>query len=87
MGPLIPLCWTSGDVSSGFQRQSGQPYSHWYTCVVVLSGYIPTGPTILLKLQHVVAMAATFTCLRFLNQSQPDPMDHANGNPQGHHLH
>ena len=28
MGPLIPLFWTSGDVSSGFQSQSGQPYSH-----------------------------------------------------------
>ena len=27
MGPLIPLFWTSGDVS-GFQSQSGQPYSH-----------------------------------------------------------
>ena len=24
---LIPLFWTSGDVSSGFQSQSGQPYS------------------------------------------------------------
>ena len=27
MGPLIPLFWTSGDVSSGFQSQNGQPYS------------------------------------------------------------
>ena len=27
VGPLIPLFWTSGDVSSGFQSQSGQPYS------------------------------------------------------------
>ena len=27
MGPLIPLFWTSGDVSSGFKSQSGQPYS------------------------------------------------------------
>ena len=27
MGPLIRLFWTSGDVSSGFQSQSGQPYS------------------------------------------------------------
>ena len=26
MGPLILLFWTSGDVSSGFQSQSGQPY-------------------------------------------------------------
>ena len=28
MGPLIPLFLTSGDVSSGVQSQSGQPYSH-----------------------------------------------------------
>ena len=28
VGPLMPLFWTSGDVSSGFQSQSGQPYSH-----------------------------------------------------------
>ena len=27
MGPLIHLFWTSGDVSSEFQSQSGQPYS------------------------------------------------------------
>ena len=27
MGPLIPLCHISGDVSPGFQSQSGQPYS------------------------------------------------------------
>ena len=26
VGPLIPLFWTSGDVSSGFQSQSGQAY-------------------------------------------------------------
>ena len=28
VGPLIPLFWTSGDVSSGFQSQSEQPYLH-----------------------------------------------------------
>ena len=28
MEPLIPLFWTSGDISSGFQNQSGQPYLH-----------------------------------------------------------
>ena len=26
--PLILLFWTSSDVSSGFQSQSGQPYLH-----------------------------------------------------------
>ena len=28
LGPLVPLFWTSSDVSSGFQSQSGLPYSH-----------------------------------------------------------
>ena len=28
VGPLIPLFWTSGDVSSGFQSQSRQHCSH-----------------------------------------------------------
>ena len=27
-GPLLPLFWISGDISSGFQSQSGLPYSH-----------------------------------------------------------
>ena len=29
LGPLVPLFWISGDVSSGFQSQSGLPYSHY----------------------------------------------------------
>ena len=29
LGPLISLFWTSGDVSSGFQSQNGQPYWHF----------------------------------------------------------
>ena len=29
VGPLISLFQTSGDVSSGFQTQSGQPYAHY----------------------------------------------------------
>ena len=28
MGPLICLFWTSGDISSAFQSQNEQPYSH-----------------------------------------------------------
>ena len=28
LGPLVPLFWISNDVSSGFQSQSGLPYSH-----------------------------------------------------------
>ena len=28
LGPLMHLFQISGDVSSGFQSQSGQPYSH-----------------------------------------------------------
>ena len=30
VSPLIPLYWTSGDISTGFQSQIGQPYSHWW---------------------------------------------------------
>ena len=29
VGPLIPLFWTSGDVSSGFQSQSGSFIRTW----------------------------------------------------------
>ena len=28
LGPLVPLFWISGDVSSGFQSQNGLPYLH-----------------------------------------------------------
>ena len=28
LGPLVPLFWISSDISSGFQSQSGLPYSH-----------------------------------------------------------
>ena len=34
MVPLIPLFWTSGDVSSGFQATVGR--FHWYPCLGVL---------------------------------------------------
>ena len=27
-GPLISQFWTSSDISSGFQSQTGQPYSY-----------------------------------------------------------
>ena len=36
--PLIPLFWTSGDIYSGFQGQSGQPYLHLAEVYVM---YIP----------------------------------------------
>ena len=35
LGPLIPLFWTSGDVSSGFQSQSWHPYSHLAEAYVI----------------------------------------------------
>ena len=35
-GPLTSPFWTSGDVSSGFQSQSGQPYSHLAEAYVML---------------------------------------------------
>ena len=39
MGPLIPLFLTSGDVSSGFQNQSQQPYLHLAEAYVM---YVPS---------------------------------------------
>ena len=36
--PLIPLFRTSGDVSSGFQSQSGQPYSNFAEAYMI---YVP----------------------------------------------
>ena len=38
LGPLIPLFWTSDGISSRFQIQSGQPYSH---LTVACTIYIP----------------------------------------------
>ena len=38
LGPLIPLFRTSGDISSGFQSQSGQPYSNFAEAYMI---YIP----------------------------------------------
>ena len=35
LGALIPLPRTSGDVSSGFQSQNGQPYSHLVEAYVI----------------------------------------------------
>ena len=40
VGPLIPLFRTSGDVSSGFQRQSGQPYSRLVEAYVIYVMYV-----------------------------------------------
>ena len=41
MGPLIPLFWTTGDLSSGFQLQSGQSYLRLAEAYVM---YIPVAP-------------------------------------------
>ena len=38
VGLLIPLLWISGDVSSAFQSQSGQPYLHVVEAYMI---YIP----------------------------------------------
>ena len=47
MGPLMPLFWTSGDVSSGFQDQSGQPYSHLVEAYVL---HVPWDSALVLHL-------------------------------------
>ena len=43
VGPLIPTFCTSSDVSSEFQSQSGQPYSHLveaYTCYIFTESHL-----------------------------------------------
>ena len=44
-GSLIPLFWTSGDISSGFQNQSGQPYSHLAKAYMIHSLKFTSGAT------------------------------------------
>ena len=39
MGSLILLLWTSGDVSSGFQNQNGQPHSRLAEVYVLQAGH------------------------------------------------
>ena len=45
MGPLIPLFWTSDDVSSWFQRHSGQTYSHLEETHVMYIPWFTSGAT------------------------------------------
>ena len=55
MGPLIPLFWTSGDVSSVFQNHSGQPYSYLaevYVLHIPLDSPLVT-PADLLAIFHI----------------------------------
>ena len=47
-GATDTLFWTSGDVSSGFQSQSGQPYSS------LAEAYVLRYTSICIDQQHVV---------------------------------
>ena len=51
----------SGDIWGmvGCPHMHAHACMHMYTCVVVLTGYMPASPTIFTKLHHAVAMAAT----------------------------
>ena len=48
LGPLVPLFWISGDISSGFQNQSGICLFHFFTEVNVV--YIPQDPPLVLHM-------------------------------------
>ena len=48
LGPLVPLFWLSGDVSSGFQSQSGFCLIRFFAEVNVM--YIPWDPPLVLHL-------------------------------------
>ena len=57
LGPLIPLFQTSGDVSSGFQSQSGQPYSSLAEAYVLHLGLL-----LVLLLGHSARLLFGRTC-------------------------
>ena len=67
LGPLVPLFWTSGDVSSGVQSQSGFCFIHIFAEANVM--YIPRDPPALLHMP-------TFW---WLVRSQPLPHMHGRG--------
>ena len=50
LGPLVPLFWISGDVSSGFQSQSGFCLIHIAEANVM---YIPRGSPLVLHVGQV----------------------------------
>ena len=54
LGPLVPLFWISGDVSSGFQSQSGLPYSPRSTSGATLADLLAAGTQPVLS-PHTVA--------------------------------
>ena len=51
-GPLVPLFWISGDVSSGFQSQSGFCFIRFFVEVNVM--YIPGDPPLVLHIAHLL---------------------------------
>ena len=58
-GLLIPLFWTSGDASSGFQSHSGQPYSHFAEVYVL---HDPWGSTLVWHLPTSWWLAWQLSC-------------------------
>ena len=55
-GPQIPLFWISGDVSSGFQSQSGLCLIHFFVEANVM--YIPCDPPLVLHMLTSWQLAA-----------------------------
>ena len=75
LGPLVRLFWISGDVSSGFQSQSGLPYSppHGSKCNVH-SPRSTSGAThadLLIKTPHCVVNFFFFFFFKFLADTCP----------------
>ena len=64
LGPLVPLFWISGDISSGFQSQSG-------FCLIRIAEanvmYIPWDPPLVLHVANLLwALTGYKSCLRIL---------------------
>ena len=64
VGPLIPLLWTSGDVSSGFQSQNAQP------CSRLVEAYMLHGRTGNFMLHCLVDLKLKFQAYNFSKLSQ-----------------
>ena len=65
LGPLVPLFWISGDVSSGFQSQSG-------FCLIRIAEanvmYLPQDPPLVLHLLTSWKPARSWSCTHILLQ-------------------
>ena len=66
LGPLVPLFWISGDVSSGVKSQSGFCFIHFFAEANVM--YIPRDPPLVLHLLTSWWPVCSWSCPHILLQ-------------------